>query len=126
MFRPLTAWLISLRDSVVADQAAEIKGWEERGAAFVSKVDELKKGNESAESTAEDLRREIRDLQRQLETEQRAHEATRHEKKCTEAENRLLATIHEVDVQRRQTEKSVLCRQQAEAEAGLKDIQAEE
>ena len=86
---------------------------------------DVRRANE-AESAANDLRAEINQFQRQLEAEKRAHEATRHEKKCTEAENRLLSKIHEVDVQRRQAELSALVRQQVEAEAGVQSLQKDE
>lgn len=42
MLRPLLTWLISLRDSVVAEQRAEIKAWEERGAAYYDELQKLK------------------------------------------------------------------------------------
>jgi hypothetical protein len=184
MFRRLRTWFLSLRDSIVADQADEIRSQSERVASLVRQCDELSgrlqslkhvrdqllklidalwKGidfpaeavdeswketpaaamhavgahvdrmraadvrrADEAESTANDLRAEINQLQRQLEAEKRAHEATRHEKKCTEAENRLLSKIHEVDVQRRQAELSVLVRQQVEAEAGVQNLQADD
>lgn len=81
---------------------------------------------EAAESSANDLRTEIRDLQRSLETEQRAHEKTRHEKTCTEAENRLLAAIHETDVKRREAERAIEVRREVEAEAASDMLRGED
>lgn len=40
MFRRLRTWLLSLRDETVSDQAAEIRAWEERGAAYKQRLDE--------------------------------------------------------------------------------------